>query len=344
MSTYDVAVGYEEALKQLGHDVKCFAYHNAISFYQLAVDTWCKVNPKFKPGQSAHLALASEHVVIEAVDFVPDVVVVVTGTALHRRAYELIHRLNLPIAIILTESPYSDMIQSEILTHGHVSFAFTNEANSVAPLSETKVPTTYLPHSYRPDIHRVRGVINSYETDVFFHGTLFPERKEMFAPLAELPYNTHVGGPDPSYAIKDDISEEDLEEIEESILSNRELSFHYNSTKIALNLNRQFIGTRDGETISVGDDVYSLGPRAFEIAACGAFQLCDGARGELKDVFGESVPIYKSSKDLVDKVNYFMKHDAEREELAALAHEAVEDCTFEARARDIIIPCLEKVL
>lgn len=347
-STIDVATGYEQALMRLGHQVKAYDYHNALTFYRMAFASWVKANPGAKMHKNADFVLASEHVAIEALDFAPDVVLIVTGTALHRRAFELLHCLSLPLALLLTESPYSDEVQSVIMTKGHISVAFANDQSSVIPLTEASgVKTVYLPHSYNPDVHRIRGAIRGYETDVFFHGTMFPERVEMLEPLLDLPYDVHVGGPDPSFTIEgltDEEVEDALDEHGEHYIDNHEMSYYYNGTNIAVNNHRTFIGVLDGERHISNGAAYSIGPRTYEIAACGAFQLCDDTRPELQEVFGDSVAVYSDRDDLIQKICYFLNHEDERQEMAQNAFERVRDCTFERRAEQILIPTLMEVI
>jgi len=341
-STADVANGYEKAFRNLGHEVKSYNYHNAIDFYYAGLQRWKERNSIYEFDLNSVLTMASEHVVIDAVDFVPDVVLIICGYALHRRAYDLLHRLCLPMAIILTESPYSNNTQKLMLSKGHISVAFANDKNSVNTLAETGVPTVYLPHSYDPEIHRPRKAAPSFVSDVFFHGTLFPERQELLFPLMDLPYDVCIGGLDPSEADNPD----DVEEMLEGLMDNRELAYWYAGTKIAINHHRTFCGTNDqNEELHISERAaWSIGPRAFEIAACGAFQLCDDVRPELVDVFGDSVATYKNGDDLVDKISYYMENNAEREDMAREALKCVQDCTFEARAKEIVVPALEEVL
>lgn len=57
--------------------------------------------------------------------------------------------------------------------------------------------------------------------------------------------------------------------------------------------------------------------RHFEINGCGGFQLTYYAEG-LEKVYdiGKEIAIYVDADELVDKVNYYLAHDAEREEIA----------------------------
>jgi spore maturation protein CgeB len=341
MSTYDVARGYEVALRALGQDVQAFNYHGSLAFYQMALDYWREDHPRFWPDTNAHLVLASERVIFDVLDFVPDVVLIVCGMSLHRRAYELIHRLNVPMVLLLTESPYEDQDQAVIMHKGHVSAAFTNDLRSVETLREMSgVHTVYLPHAYDPEVHHPGTVGSQWHSDVFFHGTMFPERQELFSGLDR--EGVVIDGPDPSIKAQD---WDEVDEMMEKILPNAELAQYYRGTSIALNYHRRVIGVNDEGLQYIGNGAaYSIGPRAYEIAACGAFQLCDATRPELGEVFGDSVATFTDRDDLVDKIEYYLRHPDERARMAQEALERVQDCTFEARAREIIIPALTEVL
>lgn len=349
-STYDVAAGYEKALKALGHELRVFDYH-------LRIDLWAgmltlrdeKLEGKakrFKPlATPPNISiLASEGLILEAVDFVPDVVLIINGMQLHRKAYDLLKRLSLPVVLILTESPYCDVDQGVIVKKGWVKAALTNDRNSVKPLEETGAVIRYLPHSYDPEIHKPRPQLRGkqFDSDLFFHGTMYPERVEMLSPLEELidDYEIEVGGVDPNWTDAPDFDD---------IWTNQDLAYHYAATKIALNMHRTIIGTNGDGLQRIGlqhietGQAYSLGPRAYEIAACGAFQLSDDTRPELHDVFGDTVATYHDAQDLIDKVKYYLANEGEREQMAAAALERVKPCSFENRAVEILIPTIEEV-
>lgn len=330
-SPYDVATGYEAALKNLGHDVHTYQYHNIYEFYQGYLGYISKQSGKLFPIDAA-MVLASEHAVIEALDVWPDVILNVMGVGLHRRGFELLRRTPFPHALILTESPYMDRGQALICKKGYVHLAFANDRASLPRLEGNGFEVAYLPHSYDPWRHRPMDVGPEYDTDVFFHGTFWPERKALMEGL-ELPIGTRAAITGTKFDPAD-LSVENL-------VDNSEMIKWYNGTKIALNHNRRVMF--GGGTVEMGQ-AWSLGPRAFEIAACGTFQLCDDTRPELFEVFGDSVGVYKSRQDLQDKIAYYLAHDDEREEMAAESRRRVEGCSFVGRARDVVVPALEGLL
>jgi len=332
-STYDVAAGYEKALCNLGHIVYGYPYHKWLVFYGETLAHWDTINDQYQLERNDVVLHSSQHLVIAAIEFVPDVVIIVSGGALHKHAYDLLARMNLPLVMLLTESPYEDDLQIRILEGARIAHAFTNERLSVEPLSKASVPVTYLPHSYDPDVHKRIRVNGNYRSDVLFHGTLWPERVRLLKQLYGLPFDVRVTGLD--------LTEYTEGRAEGQLVDNDELARWYNGAKICLNHHRTF-KTKLGDNIAPGGAA-SIGPRAYEIAACGAFQLCDDKRPELREVFGDSVPTYRDADSLKERIEYFMERPKERKGLAKLAQAHVQGCTFESRAREIVEPILRRL-
>jgi len=336
-STFDVARGYDLALQENDDVVLgAFAYHSALIFYQSAVKAYRENHPDKEMPDGACLTMASERVAVQAVEFKPDVALIVSGMVFGRHGYELLMAMDIPIAFILTESPYLDEPQAFMMKATNACVAFTNDRWSVDRLTEeTGVRTIYLPHSYLPGTHRPMETNGEHQTDVFFHGALWPERLEMFSGLDSLPYDMRLGGIN-----LDDLSDDKLS----AVIDNSSLPLWYSGTKIALNHHRTCRGSGDEVTHIKPGSAYSLGPRAFEIAACGSFQLCDDARPELTEIFGDSVATYHGQDDLRDKIGYFMQHPAERRDMAMESRRRVEGCTFAARATNILVPALREAI
>ncbi len=81
---------------------------------------------------------------------------------------------------------------------------------------------------------------------------------------------------------------------------------------------------------------HSLGPRVYELAACRTFQVCDGTRPELREIFGDSVPTYSGPAELGDLCRHYLANDGEREELARQQNEAIQPYTFKRRMSEVM--------
>ena len=124
-------------------------------------------------------------------------------------------------------------------------------------------------------------------------------------------------------------------------LPNEELAKFYSGSKVCLNLHRRMLGTdlaSDEQTKP--EETWSLGPRAYEIAACGGFQIAQGGRGELEEVFGDTVPVFHSGEEMEGFARFAVRNDSLREEMAHKQRRAALPCTFEQRAKDIVLPTL----
>lgn len=326
-STFDVATGYEKALGNLGHTVYGYPYHKWLGFYEQTLRHWETVNDQYDFTPADVSLHSSEKLIIAACEFIPDVILVISGSALHAHAFRLLYNLSLPVVLILTESPYEDETQAKMVEQGHIAHAFTNERLSVDRLGAFGVPVTYLPHSFDPDVHKPTEANGEHQSGVFFHGTIWPERAELFDVIFDDRVDMRFSGIGASGKKYRCLA-----------IGNAKLAQMYSGAKICLNHHRT-IKRKPGVNIALGEAA-SIGPRAYEIAACGAFQLCDDTRQELWDVFGESVPTYKNAVDLRAQIEYYINRPDERQELAALSHKRVQDCTFERRAAEIVEPIL----
>jgi len=238
--------------------------------------------------------------------------------------------------LLLTESPYLDDIQRKMAIGAKVDAVLVNDRASVATFQDsTALDVAYLPHSFNPERHKPTAAAG-YESDVFFFGTLWPKRRELIDYLEDAAAGRvfNLRGIKP------------VDENVTSMIDNSEMVKFYSSTKIALNHHRQAIGTDDAgnETYIKDGAAWSLGPRAYEIAAAGAFQVCDDTRPELAAIFGDSVPTYANANELLGLVEYYLPRPKLRHDMAAASREAVANCTFENRASEFLIPLLMEVL
>ena len=105
----------------------------------------------------------------------------------------------------------------------------------------------------------------------------------------------------------------------------------FNAAKINLNLHSS---VRPEETVSHGDFV---NPRAFEIAACGAFQLVD-ERGLLPELFApDELATFGSLDELPEKIEYYLHRPEEREAISRKGRERVlAEHTYQRRMQSLL--------
>lgn len=324
-STIDVARGWQSALRRAGFEVPQINHHHNIAFYRLACLAAERINPDYKHRFEDILWLTANDVIAKAVELLPlDLVVIVTGMLIHPKAYEGLRKIGLPIALILTESPYSDHTQGELAKM--VDITFTNDKASVEYLSQF-CPTYYLPHSWDPERHFPREVSEEFHHDVFFLGTLYDVREKLFKAMDWTGINAHIEGT----KLKELPDRMQIE----GAMKNEEVLLHYCGSKIVLNPHKDRALTLMP---------HSLGPRTYEVAACGAFQLISNNRAETQEVFGDVLPVFDGAAELQELIHYFLGHDDERKERARLARGCIAECTFDHRLREILLPNIKEVM
>lgn len=266
---------------------------------------------------------ASPYVAQHAIAVEPDAVIVVSAHNFNIVSASTLRKAGLRTAVIMTESPYfADFERTMAEVYGTV---FTNEARCADGEYFGGHPSVhYLPHAYNPDVHKPGEADPSLACDVFFCGSLFHERALLFADIDWTGVDFRQRGYAPGRA-------------EQDIVENGETARHYQSARINLNHHRTTMDYALGGHIEPGSAV-SLGPRAYEIAACGGFQLCDDSRSELFDLFGVSVPTYKAGdpRDLTRRIRYWLDRPEERAARAEEALALVQPHSWTVRARQIL--------
>ena len=92
-------------------------------------------------------------------------------------------------------------------------------------------------------------------------------------------------------------------------VDNRILRKYYSSAKIVLN-----------DTMPLMRELGFISNRIFDTTACGSLVISDYSP-EIEEIYGDSVPMYKTPEELVHLVQYYLAHDDERERLAKKAQQ-----------------------
>jgi len=161
--------------------------------------------------------------------------------------------------------------------------------------------------------------------DVFFIGSADLRRIFLLEKLVD--YNIAVYGS--RWAKNQSITSLALQKkITEQNFWGKALHQKIHQSKIILNITRSgFYGVETGVNL-----------RIFETLAAGAFLLTDYC-DELADLFtiGHHIETFSSSEEMVDKVNYYLKHDNKREQIARNGYALYkEKFTWEKRAEELL--------
>jgi spore maturation protein CgeB len=337
-SVADVWRGFFGAFQRAGVEVVQYALDgrvsNAHGYLHHAWRTARKTRPDLpKPTDADTLYMGSVGLIERALRHQPDWTLLVSGTFIHPEALMLAQRAGIRMAALLTESPYADDQERQVVAF--CKLAFTNERASIPTFSDI-VPTYYWRHSHDPEQHRPAPAAEEPDCpahDVVFVGTGFEERVAMLAGVDWAGLGIDLG----LYGAWDLVgSRSKLRRfIRAGIIDNRLTAALYRRAKIGLNLHRTSIGFGRNVPHAVG--AQSMNPRDLELAACGTFYLAD-RRAELEETFGPLVPTFETPQELADQVQYWLDpaHAAQRQWRAASLPGAACRLTFDAQARAIL--------
>ncbi len=111
-------------------------------------------------------------------------------------------------------------------------------------------------------------------------------------------------------------------------VDNRILRKYYSSAKIVLN-----------DAMDTMKRYGFVSNRIFDATACGVLVISD-YMPEIKEIYGDSVPMYKDEKELLKLIDYYLKHDDERQRLAKKA----QQITLRNYTAEQAVDKLEKII
>lgn len=341
-STRDVADGLRDALRQLGHEV------HAIPVHSLAVHLFKpfgSIHPDEVPVEVRKLywGIVNDFILAQAVKFKPDAIIVVSGWVINRYTLDEIRALpcNPTLALYLTESPYQDSEQATHNAFGAYDVVFCNERGSMDFMRQQHDNVAYLPHSFNPEVHRpVPGAVP--DCDVYMCGTGFTERIDILRAVNWDGIRCKLEG-----FWEGAVGDREIRgvEIVKDTVENESLPVIYSNVPINLNIHRTtktwLGGTDDEQHIDYAE---SIGPRVYEVLACGGFLVTDH-RAEMQDCGlrdGRELVVYADAHDLEEKVRWYLQHTDARQRIAEYGRAAIALCTFKNRCEKIILPNLTK--
>jgi len=341
-STKDVEEGYLRALRaQPQVDVK---YYSLEARLGLARDWLYKLwrargkPPDQRPSWPDVVYRGSIEAFEMALRFDVHWVVVISGMYFHPDVLELMRRARLRTGVLLTESPYEDDAQARVAAL--VDLVWTTERTSVDRLrlevydNQRRTwgnrETRYVRHAYDPERHTPAVDIDASVPahDVVFVGTGFEERIEQLAAVDWDGIDLGLYGNWTLLGSRHKLRRY----VRGGPISNETTAMLYRRAKIGLNLHRSSQGYGRGVAHIRG--AQSINPRAYELAACGVFQIADH-RDELTETFGNTVPTFVPTR-LEDVVRAYLLDSPSRRYAAKQARERIKTHTFAARAAQLI--------
>ena len=322
--SYPIACYLEEAFKDLGH---------AVSFVDLAA-----FYPGYQELQAGDVGsdllrpleqLLSQLIERRADAFSPDLIVFMAQAPIREESLKRIRGEGTPVAYWFVEDFRRMTYWKRLAPWTDAFFVIQREAqDAIQALGAPCVP--YLPLAAQPVIHRPCGLsqeeIERYGSAVSFVGAGYMNRRTFLARLGrpdlKIWGNEWDGSP---FALQELIQEGGRR------VSTEETVRIFNASTINLNIHSS---TCHEEVDPHGDFV---NPRAFEIPACGGFQLVD-RRSLLPEVFNEQeIVVFEDLKDAREKARHFLDQDEARKDIAEKGRRRVlTEHTYTLRMKELL--------
>jgi spore maturation protein CgeB len=332
-SVADVAVGWAEALRELGEQVAVYNLDDRLAIYDgLLIDTGHLdddgrplVRKAFTRDQAVDLA--SSGLMSACYRLWPDVVVAVSAFFTPIQLLEVIKARRHKLVLIHTECPYQDDEQLERAAHADLNLL--NDPVSLPAFRALGVPAEYVPHAYRPALHKPGPVDPRLAADLAFVGTGFRSRVDFFERMGLDGLDVFLAG---NWQLLKERPESPLHKYVahdiDDCLDNDETVRVYNSAKAGLNFYRR--EALEGDTA----DGVAMGPREVEMAASGLFFLRD-SRPE-GDALLPMLPTFATPEDAGEQLRWWLDHDTQREQAAQAARAAIAGRTFSRNAEMLL--------
>ena len=317
------------ALESLGHNVE-FIDNGVFGEIFQSIERITDKKPHQSILRSKFSEFASEAAMARIVPFRPDIVLVLAQAPLLSSALNILREQGITTAFWFVED-FRHMEYWRNIAGKYDYFFVIQEGGFLEMLREAGAPRpAFLPMAASLDIHRKLTLdaedLAEFGSDVSFVGAGYYNRRQLFKGLIDLDFriwgNEWDGCPELEMFLQRRGARVDTEDIVKV----------FNASRININLHSS--SYHEG----VNPDGDFVNPRAFEIAACGAFQLVDPRNG-LSDFFqiGEEIACFDSLSDLRAKIVRYMEDPEERKAIAERGMRRVQrDHTYERRMEEMI--------
>lgn len=334
-STKDVERGAIHGLRSAGVEVAEYALDTRIvsskRFLDLQWHRAKRVNADVeKPTVADALLHAAQDALTKALLHQPEWVLLVSAMFVPRPFLAILQRAGLPVAVLMTESPYDTDDARELKWAEHADLVWTNERTSVSDFRQLQPRSFYLRHAWLPGVHDVEHEAFSDvpSHDVVFVGSCFQERVELLEAIDWTGIDVALYGNWKRLSRRSVLRQF----VREGVVDNAKAAALYRKAKVGLNLYRESRGWgKDAPRVFTGE---SLSPRAYELAATGCFHVSH-SRPEVSETFGDLVPTFKTASECEALIRYWLHDDKGRAEIGAQLPATVAMHTWEMRGRQM---------
>lgn len=317
----DVHAGWCEALRTLGHQVWEYPLNDALVFYERAHMPVADGFRKAIDDVDAAAGLAVDGLAAMLWKRRPDLLLIISGFFIPPELLDQARFYGTKVVILHTESPYEDQRQLDLAAHADLNLL--NDPTNMAAFN-LQGATVYMPHGYRPTVHKPGPRQPDLASEFVLVATGFPSRIRFLEAMDLDGIDVALAG---NWQQLDDDSPlrkyvaHDIAEC----LDNADAVGLYQSGTVGINLYR-----RDAVDSPGAIKGWAMGPREVELAACGLFFLRD-PRPEGDELL-PMLPTFSSPAEASELLRWWLAHDDERIAAAAAMREAIADRTFENHA------------
>jgi len=343
-ATWDVFEGHVQGLRANGVEVERMNYSKVWNMFA-DFKEFMEVTGRAEFNTVNHTLLAGDRIVLAAITLEVDLVHVVAPMHVNPVTLKVLKQYtNVKTSAYFTECPYDD--QWALKLAELFDYCFVCDKTSEPVFAEHNPKTKYIGHAYNPEKHWRNGASGAPpRADVVFVGTNFPSRVKFLEAVdwADIDLELHGLMRLGSASVLDKYVKTNV-----AIPNDQALAL-YKQARVGLQMHRRdgfdpiaagrgkrygrgLVGAKPIENLHA----HSLGPRSYELAACGVFQICDEGRVELTEVFGDTVPTYSTPEELSALLRRYLDDPSRRDELAQAQHESVKPFTFEMRMRELL--------
>lgn len=329
-SVADVSNGWVAGLAELGQTVREYRLDDRLSLYGSALLETSHTDEngyrQFRRALTDEQAmqLAANGLLSACYQFWPDVVVFVSAFFIPTEMMDLLRSRGQRVVLLCTEEPYE--LTRELALAAHADITLLNDPTHLGQFTQV-TKARYVPHAYRPELHKPGPAVPTMVCDLGFVGTGYPSRVEFFEAM-------DLDGLDVLLAGMWKHLDEDsplmplVAHDPDECLDNEQTVQVYRSARVGINLYRR---EAQQPELSAG---WAMGPREVEMAAAGLFFLRD-PRGEGDEAL-PMLPTFASPAEASDLVRWWLARPDERADAALKAREAIADRTFTNNAAALL--------
>lgn len=303
----------QEALVELGHEVRLFDFHSFVME---------RLRDRVFASGQGHVHMNRRFCqTVEA--FKPDLLFAVFGMDLSAASLEYARTKGVLRACWWLNDPFqTQRFQSQATSYDIV---FSNSSISIQDHRRAGTLQAYfLPVGIQPSVHRPCPIEARFACDVCFAGDWSPMREVFLSRLSEL-FNVKIFGPWKKKMRPDSRLHGCLVD---GFFTPDQMASMFSSAKVVLNLHTWF-ATHD----------HGVNPRLLEAAGCGAFQLVD-FKQEIPRLFveGEEIFCFRNLEELIAMVHQALECDERRLVVGRAAlNRALRDHTYLARMSEALM-------